>query len=97
VVQNVKLEESNHVYLELLSIGSIQTNLCASVKLQTNYIPTLHIFFGLCWHQSPKRGEIEREMAPTLQSILVFDVHHKPHGLTSLPSECFYQVHKVHN
>jgi hypothetical protein len=26
----------------------------------------------------------------------VFDVHHKPYGLTSLPSECFYQVHKVH-
>jgi hypothetical protein len=26
----------------------------------------------------------------------VFEVHHKPYGLTSLPSECFYQVHKVH-
>lgn len=25
----------------------------------------------------------------------MFDVHHKPYGLTSLPSECFYQVHKV--
>jgi hypothetical protein len=26
----------------------------------------------------------------------VFDLHHKPYGLTSLHSECFYQVHKVH-
>jgi hypothetical protein len=26
----------------------------------------------------------------------VFDVHHKPYGLTSLPSEYFSQVHKVH-
>jgi hypothetical protein len=25
----------------------------------------------------------------------VFDIHHKPYGLTSLPSECFSQVHKV--
>jgi hypothetical protein len=27
---------------------------------------------------------------------LVFDDHHKPYGLTSLPSGHFSQVHKVH-
>jgi hypothetical protein len=33
VVQIVKLEESNHVYLELLSIGLTQSNLCTYVKI----------------------------------------------------------------
>jgi hypothetical protein len=59
VVQNVKLEQGNHVYLETLSICSFQSNLCTSVKLQTSYISTLYICFGLCWHQSPKRGRLK--------------------------------------
>ena len=33
VVQNDKLEESNYVYLEILSIGSIQSKLCTSIKI----------------------------------------------------------------
>jgi hypothetical protein len=45
VVQNVKLEESNHTYLEILLIGLIQSNLCTSVKLQTSYIS--HFTFAL--------------------------------------------------
>jgi hypothetical protein len=27
--------------------------------LQTSSIPHLFIFFGLCWHQSPKRGRLK--------------------------------------
>jgi hypothetical protein len=33
VVQNVKLEESNHIYLEILSIGLIQSDSCTFVKI----------------------------------------------------------------
>ena len=33
VVQNVKLEENNHVYLEILSIGLNSSNFCTSVKI----------------------------------------------------------------
>jgi hypothetical protein len=59
VVQNVKLEESNHVCLEILSIISFQINYAHLTKMQTSYICTLCIFFGLCWHQSPKRGRLK--------------------------------------
>jgi hypothetical protein len=27
--------------------------------MQASYIPTLYICFGLCWHQSPKRGRLK--------------------------------------
>jgi hypothetical protein len=57
VVQNVKIEESNLIYLEILSIGYIQVTYAHLSKLQTSYIPTPYICFGLCWHQSPKRGD----------------------------------------
>jgi hypothetical protein len=30
-------------------------------KLQTSYNSILHIFFGLCWHQSPKRGRLKEK------------------------------------
>ena len=33
VVQNVKLEESNHIYLKLLSVGLNSNNFCTSVKI----------------------------------------------------------------
>jgi hypothetical protein len=56
VVQNVKLDQSNHKWLKLLSF---QSNLCRYDKLQTNCISTLCICFGLCWHQSPKRGRFK--------------------------------------
>jgi hypothetical protein len=48
---------------------SFQNNLCTSVKIQTSYIYILCICFGLCWHQSPKRGEIEREIFSTFPII----------------------------
>jgi hypothetical protein len=53
VVQNVKYQ-IKLIYLEMLTF---QNNLCTSVKLQTSYISTLYICFGLCWHQSPKGGD----------------------------------------
>jgi hypothetical protein len=33
VVQNVKLEESNHIYLKLLSVGLNSSNFCTSIKI----------------------------------------------------------------
>jgi hypothetical protein len=27
--------------------------------MQTSYISALYICFGLCWHQSPKRGRLK--------------------------------------
>jgi hypothetical protein len=33
VVQNVKLEENNHIYIEILSIGLNSSNLCTSIKI----------------------------------------------------------------
>jgi hypothetical protein len=46
---------------------------------------------------APDPVQCEREMGLKhfLSSILVFDVHHKPCGLTSLPSCHLSQVHKV--
>jgi hypothetical protein len=55
VVQNVKYQ-IKLIYLEMVSF---QNNLCTSVKMQTSYISTLYICFGLCWHQSPKRGRLK--------------------------------------
>jgi hypothetical protein len=55
VVQNVKYQ-IKHIYLEMLTF---QNNLCTSVKMQTSYISTICICFGLCWHQSPKRGRLK--------------------------------------
>jgi hypothetical protein len=52
VVQNVKNEETIHAYLISIYIGSIPSNLCT-------YIMHFHICFGLCWHQSPKRGRLK--------------------------------------
>jgi hypothetical protein len=31
--------------------------------LQTSYILPLYICFGLCWHQSPKRGILKGKWA----------------------------------
>jgi hypothetical protein len=55
VVQNVKYQ-IKLIYLEKISF---KNNLCTSVKMQTSYISTLYICFGLCWHQSPKRGRLK--------------------------------------
>jgi hypothetical protein len=45
VVQNVKIEESNHIYLELLSIGLTQSNLCHLPNCKL--VPFLHFTFAL--------------------------------------------------
>jgi hypothetical protein len=37
-------------------IGSILSNLCTYI-MQTGSIMHFYICFGLCWHQSPKRGD----------------------------------------
>jgi hypothetical protein len=58
VVQNVKYEESNPCISYEMYIGLIQSNLCTYL-LQTSSILHLHICFGLCWHQSPKRGRLK--------------------------------------
>jgi hypothetical protein len=58
VVQNVKIKESNHAYLLEVTIGLIPSNLCTYL-MQTSSILHLYICFGLCWHQSPKRGRLK--------------------------------------
>jgi hypothetical protein len=58
VVQNFKYEESIHAYLMRIYIGLILSNLCTYI-MQTSSIMHLYICFGLCWHQSPKRGRLK--------------------------------------
>jgi hypothetical protein len=58
VVQNVKNEETIHAYLISIYIGSIPSNLCTHI-MQTSSIMHFYFFFGLCWHQSPKRGRLK--------------------------------------
>jgi hypothetical protein len=58
VVQNVKNKETIHAYLKRIFIGSILSNLCTYI-LQTSLIMHFYTCFGLCWHQSPKRGRLK--------------------------------------
>jgi hypothetical protein len=58
VVQYVKNEETIHAYLASIYIGSIPSNLCTYI-MQTSSIMHFYICFGLCWHQSPKRGRLK--------------------------------------
>jgi hypothetical protein len=58
VVQNVKNKETIHAYLMSSFIGSIPSNLCTYI-METSSIMHFHICFGLCWHQSPKRGRLK--------------------------------------
>jgi hypothetical protein len=58
VVQNVKNEETIHAYLVSIYIGSIPSNLCTYI-MQTSSIMHFYVCFGLCWHQSPKRGRLK--------------------------------------
>jgi hypothetical protein len=58
VVQNVKNEETIHAYLMRIYIGSILSNLYTYI-MQTSSIMHLYTCFGLCWHQSPKRGRLK--------------------------------------
>jgi hypothetical protein len=58
VVQNVKNKESNPCISSISKIGLIPSNLCTCLR-QTSSIMHLFICFGLCWHQSPKRGRLK--------------------------------------
>jgi hypothetical protein len=58
VVQNVKYKETIHAYSKKIFIGSILSNLCTYI-MQTSSIMHFYTFFGLCWHQSPKRGRLK--------------------------------------
>ena len=64
VVQNVKNEETIHAYLVSIYIGSTPSNLCTYI-MQTSSIMHFYICFGLCWHQSPKRGRLKGNQAYT--------------------------------
>jgi hypothetical protein len=58
VVQNIKKEKTIHAYLVSIYIGSIPSNLCTYI-MQTSSIMHFYTCFGLCWHQSPKRGRLK--------------------------------------
>jgi hypothetical protein len=58
MVQNNKNEETIHAYLISINIGSILSNLCTYI-MQTSSIMYFYTCFGLCWHQSPKRGRLK--------------------------------------
>jgi hypothetical protein len=51
-------KETIHAYLVSIYFGSIPSNLYTYI-MQTNSIMHLYICFGLCWHQSPKRGRLK--------------------------------------
>jgi hypothetical protein len=54
----LKIEETFHAYLISIHIGSIPSNLCTYI-MQASSIMHFYICFGLCWHQSPKRGRLK--------------------------------------
>ena len=51
-------KETIHTYLVSSYIGSIPSNLCTYI-MQTSSIMHFYTCFGLCWHQSPKRGRLK--------------------------------------
>jgi len=51
-------KETFHAYLVSSFIGSIPSNLYTYI-MQTSSIMHFYICFGLCWHQSPKRGRLK--------------------------------------
>jgi hypothetical protein len=53
-----KIEETIHAYLISIYIGPIPSNLCTYI-MQASSIIHFYICFGLCWHQSPKRGRLK--------------------------------------
>jgi hypothetical protein len=58
VVQNVKNKETIHAYSISIYICAILSNLCTYI-MQASSIMHFYICFGLCWHQSPKRGRLK--------------------------------------
>jgi hypothetical protein len=58
VVQNLNKKKAIHAYLVEIIIGFIPSNL-DTYLMQTSSILHFYICFGLCWHQSPKRGRLK--------------------------------------
>jgi hypothetical protein len=54
----LRMKETILAYLVSINIGSIPSNLCTYI-MQTSSIMHFYICFGLCWHQSPKRGRLK--------------------------------------
>jgi hypothetical protein len=54
----LKMKKSIHAHLMIIFIGLILSNLYTYI-MQTSSIMHFYIFFGLCWHQSPKRGRLK--------------------------------------
>jgi hypothetical protein len=53
-----KTKETIHAYFISIYIGSIPSNLCTYI-MQTSSNMHFYLCFGLCWHQSPKRGRLK--------------------------------------
>jgi hypothetical protein len=53
-----KIKETIHAHLISIYIGSIPCNPCTYI-MQTSSIMHFYTWFGLCWHQSPKRGRLK--------------------------------------
>jgi hypothetical protein len=58
VVQNVRNKETIHAYSISIYIGLIPSNLGTYI-MQASSIMHFCTCFGLCWHQSPKRGRLK--------------------------------------
>jgi hypothetical protein len=58
VVQNIKNEEINPCASYENMLVQILSNLCTYI-MQASSIMHFYICFGLCWHQSPKRGRLK--------------------------------------
>jgi hypothetical protein len=53
-----KIKETIHAYVISIYISSISSNLCTHI-MQTSSFMHFYTCFGLCWHQSPKRGRLK--------------------------------------
>jgi hypothetical protein len=53
-----KNKETIHAYLVSIYIGSIPSKLFTYI-MQTSSFMHFYFCFGLCWHQSPKRGRLK--------------------------------------
>jgi hypothetical protein len=54
----LNMKKAIHAYLVEIIIGFIPRNL-GTYLMQTSSILHYYICFGLCWHQSPKRGRLK--------------------------------------
>jgi hypothetical protein len=57
VVQNIKIKKQSMHILWVFILTQIQATFALTI-MQTSSIIHFYICFGLCWHQSPKRGRL---------------------------------------